>query len=74
MQGVTAVGSQASTPPLKGSGATYLMKWPQMPPFPVKKGGIWGHFIKYIAPDPFSGGTEACDPTAVTPCVVSLVK
>jgi hypothetical protein len=40
----------------------------------VKKGGIWGHFIKYVAPDPFSGGVEACDPTAVTPCVVSLVK
>jgi hypothetical protein len=44
------------------------------PPFEVKKGAIWGYFVKYIAPDPQSDGTEACDPTALTPCLVALVK
>jgi hypothetical protein len=38
------------------------------------KGDVWGHFIKYVAPDPFSGGTEVCDPLAVTPCIPVLVK
>ena len=38
------------------------------------KGDIWGHFIKYVAPDPDSGGTSDCDPTALAPCVPVLVK
>jgi Putative Flp pilus-assembly TadE/G-like len=44
------------------------------PPFNVKKGAIWGHFFKYVAPDPFSGGTEVCDPLSITPCIPVLVK
>jgi hypothetical protein len=43
-------------------------------PGDVKKGAIWGHFIKYVAPDPNSGGTDTCDPLAITPCVPVLVK
>ena len=43
-------------------------------PGDVKKGAIWGHFIKYVAPDPFSGGTEDCDPDGITPCIPVLVK
>jgi hypothetical protein len=38
------------------------------------KGDIWGHFIKYVAPDPDSGGTTDCDPNALAPCVPVLVK
>ncbi len=32
------------------------------PPFDIKKGAIWGHFFKYVAPDPFSGGTDVLRP------------
>ena len=74
-------GSGHTTYPVTNFAAFYVTGWTgskcatnDPPPFPVKKGGIWGHFIKYVAPDPFSGGVEACDPTAVTPCIVSLVK
>jgi hypothetical protein len=44
------------------------------PPFDIKKGAIWGHFFKYVAPDPFSGGTDVCDPLSITPCIPVLVK
>ena len=74
-------GSGMTDVPVTNFAAFYVTGWTggacannDPPPFTVKKGGIWGHFIKYIAPDPFSGGVEACDPTALTPCVVSLVK
>ena len=36
-------------------------------PGDVKKGAIWGHFIKYVAPDPNSTGDETCDPTSSRP-------
>jgi hypothetical protein len=74
-------GSGLTEVPVVDFAAFYVTGWTSSscgandpPPVPVKKGAIWGHFIKYIAPDPFSGGVEACDPTALTPCVVSLVK
>jgi hypothetical protein len=74
-------GSGLTAVPITNFAAFYVTGWTgsscannDPPPFTVKKGGIWGHFIKYIAPDPFSDGTEACDPTALTPCIVSLVK
>lgn len=44
------------------------------PPFDVKKGAIWGHFIKYAAPDPNSTATEACDPDAITPCIPVMTR
>jgi len=43
-------------------------------PFDIKKGAIWGHFFKYAAPDPFSGGTDVCDPLSIAPCIPVLVK
>jgi hypothetical protein len=74
-------GSGLSEVPITNFAAFYITGWTgskcannDPAPFTVKKGGIWGHFIKYIAPDPFSDGTEACDPTALTPCIVTLVK
>jgi hypothetical protein len=74
-------GSGLSQVPITNFAAFYVTGWTGSkcannapPPQVVKKGGIWGHFIKYIAPDPFSDGTEGCDPTAVTPCIVALVK
>jgi hypothetical protein len=74
-------GSGLSQVPITNFAAFYITGWTgskcannDPPPQVVKKGGIWGHFIKYIAPDPFSDGTEGCDPTAVTPCIVALVK
>jgi hypothetical protein len=80
----SALGGSGSTDvPITNFAAFYITGWtnatcgnnePPPPGLNVKRGGIWGHFIKYIAPDPFSDGTEACDPTALTPCIVSLVK
>ena len=43
-------------------------------PGDVSKGAIWGHFIKYVEPDPNSTGDQTCDPVVVTPCVPVLVK
>jgi Putative Flp pilus-assembly TadE/G-like len=40
----------------------------------IKKGAIWGHFVKYIAPSPFDGGGPTCDALALTPCIPILVK
>ena len=74
-------GSGATEVPVTNFGGFYITGWTgsncannEPPPITVKKGAIWGHFIKYIAPDPFSGGTEGCDPLALTPCVPVLVK
>jgi hypothetical protein len=67
--------------PITNFGAFYVTGWTgstcsnnDPPPFPVKKGAIWGHFFKYIAPDPWSGGTQSCDPLAITPCIPVLVR
>jgi Flp pilus assembly protein TadG len=74
-------GSGATDVPVTNFAAFYVTGWTDSkcannapPPGDVKKGAIWGHFIKYIAPDPFGGGTEACDPLAITPCIPILVK
>ena len=62
-------GSGATDVPVTNFAAFYVTGWTgskcannDPPPFAVKKGAIWGHFIKYVAPDPNSGGVEACDP------------
>jgi len=74
-------GTGATEVPVTNFGAFYVTGWTdskcatnQPPPGDVKKGAIWGHFMKYVAPDPFSGGTDVCDPLAVTPCIPVLVK
>ena len=44
------------------------------PPFDVKKGAIWGHFVKYAEPDPNAVTAGACDRTSVTPCVPVMTR
>ena len=67
--------------PVTNFAAFYITGWTgskcatnDPPPVDVKKGAIWGHFIKYVEPDPKSVGKETCDPLAITPCVPVLVK
>src|SRR5919205_3946243 len=63
-------GSGKTTVPVMNFAAFYITGWDgascannQAWPFPgsSSKGDIWGHFIKYVAPDPNSGGTDTCD-------------
>ena len=74
-------GSGTTDVPVTNFGAFYITGWTGSTcsnnapaPGDVKKGAIWGHFIKYVAPDPFSGGTDDCDPLALAPCIPVLVK
>jgi hypothetical protein len=74
-------GSGATDVPVTNFAAFYITGWTGStcannapPPGDVSKGAIWGHFIKYIEPDPNSTGDETCDPIVVTPCVPVLVK
>jgi hypothetical protein len=74
-------GSGATDVPVTNFAAFYITGWTgskcannEAPPGDVSKGAIWGHFIKYIEPDPNSTGDETCDPVVVTPCVPILVK
>ena len=74
-------GNGTTTVPVTNFAAFYITGWTgskcannQAPPGDVKKGAIWGHFVKYIEPDPDSAGDETCDPVVVTPCAPILVK
>lgn len=74
-------GSGATDVPVTNFAAFYITGWTGSkcanngpPPGDVSKGAIWGHFVKYIEPDPNSTGDETCDPIVVTPCVPILVK
>jgi hypothetical protein len=76
-------GSGTTDVPVTNFAGFYITGWtdskcgnndPPPPNTDIKKGAIWGHFIKYVAPDPFSGGTETCDPLALTPCIPVLLK
>jgi Putative Flp pilus-assembly TadE/G-like len=76
-------GSGTTDVPVTNFAGFYITGWtgstcgnndPPPPNVDIKKGAIWGHFIKYVAPDPFSGGTETCDPLALTPCIPVLLK
>jgi hypothetical protein len=74
-------GSGSTDVPVTNFAAFYVTGWTdskcannEPAPGDVKKGAIWGHFIKYVAPDPNSGGTEDCDPLGITPCIPVLVK
>lgn len=44
------------------------------PPFDVKKGAIWGHFVKHAAPDPNAETGGACNLDSVVPCVPVLTR
>ena len=74
-------GSGTTDVPVTNFAAFYVTGWTgskcatnEPPPGDVRKGAIWGHFIKYVAPDPYSGGQGDCDPLEVTPCIPVLVK
>jgi hypothetical protein len=74
-------GSGQGDVPVTNFAAFYITGWTdskcannEPAPGDVKKGAIWGHFIKYVAPDPFGGGEDTCDPLAITPCIPVLVK
>jgi hypothetical protein len=76
-------GSGTTLVPVTNFAAFYITGWtgskcadndPPPPNVDIKKGAIWGHFVKYVAPDPLSYGTASCDPLAITPCVSVLVK
>jgi Flp pilus assembly protein TadG len=56
------------------TGSTCANNGSPPPNVEIKKGAIWGHFIKYIAPSPFDGGGPTCDAFALTPCIPILVK
>jgi Putative Flp pilus-assembly TadE/G-like len=80
----SALGGNGTTDvPVTNFAGFYITGWtgstcgnndPPPPNVDIKKGAIWGHFVKYVAPDPFSGGTESCDPAALTPCIPVLTK
>jgi putative Flp pilus-assembly TadE/G-like protein len=74
-------GSGATEVPVTNFATFYVAGWTGStcgnnppPPFDVKKGAIWGHFIKYAQPDPNAETGETCDPNAVTPCVPVLTR
>jgi hypothetical protein len=73
-------GSGRTDVPVTNFAAFYVAGWTGSrcanppPPFAVKKGSIWGFFIKYAAPDPEGAGTETCDPRALTPCIPVLTR
>ena len=43
-------------------------------PSDVKKGAIWGHFIKYAVPDPNAVSAENCQLDTITPCVPVMTR
>ena len=76
-------GSGKTTIPVQDFAAFYVTGWDgascannQPWPFPGSsdKGDIWGHFIKYIQPDPNAVAKDVCDPKGLTPCIPVLVK
>jgi putative Flp pilus-assembly TadE/G-like protein len=75
-------GSGTTLVPVTNFAAFYITGWtggcanndPPPAGLDIKKGAIWGHFVKYIEPDPNSTGDQTCDPLQVTPCVPVLVK
>ena len=57
--------------------AFYVVGWNSDPcpgAYPVPKGYIAGHFIKYAAPNPHGAGQLVCNPDALTPCVPVLTR
>lgn len=74
-------GSGTTDVPVTNFAAFYVAGWTGSTcgsnppaPFAVKKGAIWGHFVKYAAPDPKSTGTEACERESITPCLPVMTR
>jgi Putative Flp pilus-assembly TadE/G-like len=73
-------GSGSTEVPVTNFAAFYVAGWTGSkcgnnppPPFAVKKGAIWGHYVKYV--DTLdTGGTQVCNPTSITPCVPVLTR
>jgi hypothetical protein len=78
----SALGGSGSTEvPITNFATFYIAGWTgskcgnnPAPPFDVKKGAIWGHFIQYAQPDPNAEAGDTCDPNALTPCVPVLTR
>jgi hypothetical protein len=74
-------GSGSTQVPVTNFATFYIAGWTAStcgnnpaPPFDVKKGAIWGHFIQYAEPDPNQDAGDACDPNAITPCIPVLTR
>jgi hypothetical protein len=74
-------GSGMTELPVTNFAAFYVAGWTGSkcgvnppPPFDVKKGAIWGHFVKYAKPDPNAETVGPCDPASVTPCVPVMTR
>jgi hypothetical protein len=74
-------GSGTTDVPVTNFAAFYVAGWTGStcgvnppPPFVVKKGAIWGHFIKYVEPDPNAETGETCNLTTVAPCTPVLTR
>lgn len=74
-------GSGTTDVPVTNFATFYVAGWTgskcgtnEPPPFDVKKGAIWGHFVKYAEPDPNAATGDTCDPDTVTPCVPKLTR
>jgi hypothetical protein len=76
-------GSGKTSVPVQDFAAFYVTGWDgancnnnQAWPFSGSsdKGDIWGHFIKYVEPNPGAVATDVCDPNGLTPCIPVLVK
>jgi hypothetical protein len=74
-------GSGTTDVPVTNFATFYVAGWTgstcstnEPPPFDVKKGAIWGHFVKYAEPDPNAATGATCNPDTVTPCVPKLTR
>ena len=57
--------------------AFYVVGWNGDPcpgAYPVDKGYMAGHFIKYAAPNPKGAGKNVCNPDLISPCVPVMTR
>lgn len=57
--------------------AFYVVGWNGDPcpgAYPVPRGYMAGHFIKYAAPNPNGAGKNVCNPDLITPCVPVMTR
>jgi hypothetical protein len=63
--------------PVIDFGAFYVVGWNSDPcpgAYPVPKGYIAGHFIKYAGPNPGGAGKTVCNRDALTPCIPVMTR
>jgi hypothetical protein len=73
----TFSGSGNDIVPVIDFAAFYVVGWNSDPcpgAYPVPKGYIAGHFIKYAEPNPNGAGENVCDPELITPCVPVMTR